>query len=753
MTGYGIIYFYQFDGTCKINNEQVINKNLVEIWQKGFEGSAIELKDARPPVITIEYPNTSDFIYSQPIQGSLLEFHITGVENQQLEFDSFLSEDETEYLIKYYRDNATSVPYWTGFITADLSEQIINSRDSRIVIKAIDNLGALTDDNFEFGTNEQDSIISVAQVITKCLLLTNNTENELYSIARVFEEVMDSTELQNPLTQAFISAYSLRENASSPKSAYDVLEGVLNAFNCQLFQEDGRWKMCRIPDVSKGKYTAQWIDKTGINTTFTVNNVETLEHYKDFKIIDGAVLTKKRMYKKAELEYKYGFAGNILRDGSFKNPTNLETCTKFSNMKDFIEQVYIWSGSAWSNNNPVSEEVTFPILNWYEQNQGGGIKVALIHTTDFNSIIVLRDSFFYSTNYDNPTVTETEATFDDAWLEASGGYLPKGATFEMSFETGDRAEKTQLQVVATSTTNVLGKTYYLTDDGVWSTTNSILKPYDIDNTLPNIEDVANKTINIKSEALPDNCNIFIRLLPGMSRGIINTGTTEAPDYSYPIVWGSEFRNLYVKYTLQEASESHTVYNCNKAMTFPEKITALIGDNLNYADADPSSLISPKLPRQSFLLRDFLNYNFAFTQSWSEEDSEEFLPLLEIATRNIINQYNSNRKIFKGTLIGKNLKRAAVYTFPNISYLAGGFYWPMYFKSNEYDCRAEVHLIELNDSDMVGDYEKYVFNQSGDTLKYDFKTGLCGVSTGQGKDHDIDVYEPESEYGSDGDIDA
>jgi hypothetical protein len=118
MTGYGTIYQFEFDGTCRPFGALLTTKCKVLILKKDYNSTIFTIPYGQVTPIEIDYPTVDDDIF-YPIKGSSLSFKVLG---GVLNMDSLISEDEKDFYLEYYRDASL---FWSGFVSPELCEEDI----------------------------------------------------------------------------------------------------------------------------------------------------------------------------------------------------------------------------------------------------------------------------------------------------------------------------------------------------------------------------------------------------------------------------------------------------------------------------------------------------------------------------------------------------------------------------------------------------------------------------------------------------
>jgi hypothetical protein len=79
MTGYGTIYRFEFDATCKPFSDQAlkVTKCKVLILKKAYTGAITDIPYGQVSPVVIDYPTADDDVF-YPLKGSTLSFMVLG---------------------------------------------------------------------------------------------------------------------------------------------------------------------------------------------------------------------------------------------------------------------------------------------------------------------------------------------------------------------------------------------------------------------------------------------------------------------------------------------------------------------------------------------------------------------------------------------------------------------------------------------------------------------------------------------------
>lgn len=305
MIGYGTIYRFEFDGTCKPFTTLLTTKCKVLILKKGYSGAITDIPYGQATPVEIDYPTADDDIF-YPIRGSVLSFKVLG---GAINMDSIISEDEKEYVLEYYRDGAL---FWTGFVSPELCEEDIFLRYPAIEFKTIDGLSAFknatlreTNGRVLYGFNSfKDIIASALRFIgynyNFNILLKLKNKNPL-PIDRILDIIGTYTNV-------------FRQKGNQPFGVDVIMKSISYLFNVVMYQNRGQWFIIKPKDLAFGIYTTDKYDKDGVYTGS--DTIKQYNHGTDFLIIAEPKRKIRRFYKQAQIDYQY-YNGDTIFNSNF----------------------------------------------------------------------------------------------------------------------------------------------------------------------------------------------------------------------------------------------------------------------------------------------------------------------------------------------------------------------------------------------------------------------------------------------------
>ena len=321
MEGYGTIYRFEFDATCKPFATLLTTKCKVLILKKGYNATIYDIPYGQVTPVEIDYPTVDDDIF-YPIKGSSLSFNVLG---GVINMDSLISEDEKDYFLEYYRDGSL---FWSGFVSPELCEEDIFLRYPAIKFNTIDGLGSLTnstlldtDNRYLTGKVKLIDIITAAFKSIGFGYNSNTLVNMWNMVANVI--VKDNGILWSTYTNMSV----FKDKNGIGLKPIDIIKSVCYLFNAVIYQNRGQWWFVKIKDLAFGLYTTVKYDNLG-NKISSTGTIKQFVHGTDFLILAEPKRKIRRFYRDVQLTYDY-----------YKGPKNVDTdFSSFS--KDTVAVTY-----------------------------------------------------------------------------------------------------------------------------------------------------------------------------------------------------------------------------------------------------------------------------------------------------------------------------------------------------------------------------------------------------------------------------
>lgn len=296
MVGYGTIYRFEFDGTCKPFNNQplLVTKCKVLIQKKGYSGGITDIPYGQVTPVEIDYPTADDDIF-YPIRGSVLSFKVLG---GAINMDSIISEDETEYVLEYYRDNEL---FWTGFVSPELCEEDIFLKYPAIEFKTVDALGSLGAFNLKDSDGLKSFGVRSINNIIYAIFNGIGFNYKFNTLVKVWADGM--SKLSDPFLQALSFLSSFRNKDGTNFSSIQILKSFAYLFNAIVYQDKGQWWFVKLKDLAFNQNSA--FRYTSLNVADGTQSIPTLVHGTDFLIVAEPKRKIRRFYKQASVNYQF----------------------------------------------------------------------------------------------------------------------------------------------------------------------------------------------------------------------------------------------------------------------------------------------------------------------------------------------------------------------------------------------------------------------------------------------------------------
>jgi endo-1,4-beta-xylanase len=340
--GYGVHYRLDFCDKFGV-------KQRVDILKKDYAGLVIPFIGSGEP-FKYTYKNEEENKFNQITTS---EATVSIISNPNISLDTFYTEDEREWMIRYYAGEFVANNWddtrawddyiaweeftpnadgselkWAGFLLPDSSSEPF--RDTyQFDIKAKDVLGTLKDVPYANNTVLIKKVDSLKNILGECLRRTDLELNFVIGV-NTFETTMDSsTNLSCPLEQTFIDTNRLIDTNNKPYSVYDVILHICNQFTANVQQVGGKWYFIDVTEKARDSFYAREyaykpltgsFDKVG---TILINSNKTI--FPNQLVNADHSFEKEPAYKTVSSYYQYGYLSNKVNNGNFNviNPSPL----------------------------------------------------------------------------------------------------------------------------------------------------------------------------------------------------------------------------------------------------------------------------------------------------------------------------------------------------------------------------------------------------------------------------------------------
>lgn len=235
----------------------------VEIAERGYAGSSEEMTFAGDEPIIITWEARGDEFYA-PVKASEATINILCKDN--FHYLSLFTSDARQFRVSIFRSGAL---YWRGFVTADLYSETFTAPPYTVTIKAVDGFNLLESyifkDLMSIGTSGR---LSLWNLTTRCLDLLE-LDMEVSDWLDLYGEGMN--ESVSPLRQTYIDLERLYYVYEEP-TYRDILELCLLPFAGQIFQSSGALHIRRAISLYQNSRPVTFFD---IGSEFPVGEVMT----------------------------------------------------------------------------------------------------------------------------------------------------------------------------------------------------------------------------------------------------------------------------------------------------------------------------------------------------------------------------------------------------------------------------------------------------------------------------------------------
>lgn len=183
----------------------------LEIFERDYAGSAIELEALSPTPVTLTTDNTNNSVF-MPIIKTYLGVNIKDTE--QIDYTRLFTPDATKFKVIIKVNGTTE---WAGYLTPDSFSQSLQFR-SEINLIARDNLGMLS----EFTYSSGNTFGTIRSLINASLSVIGFQGTLEYRVKKVDENAVNVLDGYVPL------------RAYTGKTYQEVLETLLTGIGCQL---------------------------------------------------------------------------------------------------------------------------------------------------------------------------------------------------------------------------------------------------------------------------------------------------------------------------------------------------------------------------------------------------------------------------------------------------------------------------------------------------------------------------------------
>lgn len=293
-----------------------------EIDIPNFDGEPTILRGVgRRSIIASWNVKDSDEPYSAIVSSRVtLSFYNT--EEAAVDVEELQLLKDLQSRVNVYRDNTL---WWTGYVVPDGIQRYFKARPYPVQITAVDGLSMLADIPFTGSNNwpMQDGVSNRAPLafIREVLYKTQHLNIHLpirwaSSVECTYfpgEDAIAGSVVWGNRGEPF------RDFNGNPRSCMYVIEGMVKAFQCRIFQYGGRWHIMRINEVVEGLYDWKEINAVYGVTSPPAETNGTDDLNAEYRIVNNNhVIMIKPALTETFVRYDHAIAENIIPNGGFE---------------------------------------------------------------------------------------------------------------------------------------------------------------------------------------------------------------------------------------------------------------------------------------------------------------------------------------------------------------------------------------------------------------------------------------------------
>lgn len=289
---------------------------IVRFIFESYTGGSTELLGSANPFILRE--SNTDENWFKPVRPMMAEIQI--VTNGTLSIDDFLKDTDNE--IKVIFDFGTWTNYWVGWLMQDDFQEIWQSTNHILVLRASDGIGLLQ--NVPIQDNAGNELLgkySPWELIQYAMYQSPITFTNSVVINNLFHTSMNNANGQMPLDQCYIDVKTFQTNTPIQyESSLEVLNKINNGFSQTLFQYKGQWHILRLEElyIPFSENLRGFTNSSGGRTSFTKRYDVEIGSSNEMKFITPEVIRfinrKKRLVK---TKFLYDQFQEVLDNESF----------------------------------------------------------------------------------------------------------------------------------------------------------------------------------------------------------------------------------------------------------------------------------------------------------------------------------------------------------------------------------------------------------------------------------------------------
>lgn len=298
------------------------NTQTIEIYEQDYTDDIV--KSYIPTSIILQPNSSEEYPYPTIISTQLTFSIILETEDDYEQFPDVLSKNNRKYWV-IYKEGSDVI--WRGFLFNDYAQIGFSTGINEASLVCIDAISFLQDQEYQFDVTE--SINTTKQwldLMFDALIFLGYPEDLYLVIACSFyaDGMLDRSD--GSYNEPFAQTYQYKRDFVGV-SYYDILENMLNTFNCRMYQSNGDWWITSTMEVAAStRYYTKYdvYDSGAIDSSGVLNNVIDIEpyEYSNVHFIDNTQtkILRKGFYN-IEIRNKYESPINLIHNANLKSTT------------------------------------------------------------------------------------------------------------------------------------------------------------------------------------------------------------------------------------------------------------------------------------------------------------------------------------------------------------------------------------------------------------------------------------------------
>lgn len=295
----------------------------IDILDSSLTSTPVSLRGAGGSICNLNYDVTdADDPFCVLIPSTL---SLTLLNQDDIDISELQQAQDMQFRVNLYKASGLK---WTGYLKTEGIQRAFKSNPNPFTIEAACGLSFLNDIPYthnDLMTGGRTPINYFRQILFATanlgLPLPIRWTNTLQCTAFIGEDVFSGGVEWSVDNQGFYSYQASQSDGETGKikSCGEILEEMLRAFQCRIYQSDGRWNIRRVNDVVSGvfnyKQTPDSLGPLFVNSG-SENILRQLGRSGYRFEIEDQIITTKQGVKSAIVEYEANVRENILPNGS-----------------------------------------------------------------------------------------------------------------------------------------------------------------------------------------------------------------------------------------------------------------------------------------------------------------------------------------------------------------------------------------------------------------------------------------------------